>query len=105
MKKPFSRSTLSTTLRNRRSHAGCVLQAQNWKAQYRNTQNQVQVRNQNIFNLQRQIIALQNNPPNMLLKVSPFERTYIIRPGALDGNKEVTNVVVNEYKFSDNLLN
>ncbi|GES86485.1 hypothetical protein GLOIN_2v1773489 [Rhizophagus clarus] len=46
----------------RRRHAGCVRQAQNWKGQYRNSQNQVQARDQNILNLQGQILALQNNP-------------------------------------------
>ena len=51
------------TERWRRRHAGCVHQAQNWKDQYRNSQNQVQVRDQNIFNLQQQIFALQNNLP------------------------------------------
>ena len=49
----------------RRRHAGCAQQAQNWKGQYRNSQNQVQVRNQNIFNLQQQIFVLQNNPPQV----------------------------------------
>jgi hypothetical protein len=46
----------------RRKHVGCVRQAQNWKGQYRNSQNQVQARDQNILNLQGQILALQNNP-------------------------------------------
>jgi hypothetical protein len=49
----------------RRRHAGCVRQAQNWKGQYRNSQNQVQARDQNIINLRQQILALQNNPLNM----------------------------------------
>src|SRR6266540_890004 len=49
----------------RRRHAGCVRQAQNWKGQYRNLQNQVQARDQNILNLQGQILTLQNNPPNI----------------------------------------
>src|ERR1044072_7467224 len=49
----------------RRKHVGCVRQAQNWKGQYRNSQNQVQARDQNILNLQGQILALQNNPPNI----------------------------------------
>jgi len=49
----------------RRRHIGCVRQAQNWKGQYRNSQNQVQARDQNILNLQGQILALQNNPPNI----------------------------------------
>src|ERR1044071_3421245 len=49
----------------RRRHAGCIRQAQNWKGQYRNSQNQVQARDQNILNLQGQILALQNNPPNI----------------------------------------
>src|SRR5436190_18041261 len=52
----------NNTERWRRRHAGCVRQAQNWKGQYRNSQNQVQVRDQNILNLQQQIFALQNNP-------------------------------------------
>src|SRR5256885_7722558 len=50
------------TERWRRRHAGCVYQAQNWKGQYRNSQNQVWARDQNILNLQGQILALQNNP-------------------------------------------
>src|SRR3954464_15394251 len=50
------------TERWRRRHAGCVRQAQNWKGQYRNSQNQVQARDQNILNLQGQILALKNNP-------------------------------------------
>src|SRR3990170_2849564 len=50
------------TERWRRRHIGCVRQAQNWKGQYRNSQNQVQARGQNILNLQGQILALQNNP-------------------------------------------
>ena len=33
-----------------------------WKGRYRNSQNQIQAQNQNIFNLQGQILALQNNP-------------------------------------------
>src|SRR5207302_9215754 len=53
------------TERWRRRHAGCVRQAQNWKGQYRNSQNQVRARDQNILNLQQQILALQNNPPNI----------------------------------------
>src|SRR6266542_4409228 len=53
------------TERWRRRHAGCVHQAQNWKGQYRNSQNQVQARDQNILNLQQQILTLQNNPPNI----------------------------------------
>jgi len=53
------------TERWRRRHIGCVRQAQNWKGQYRNSQNQVQARDQNILNLQGQILALQNNPPNI----------------------------------------
>src|ERR1043166_7545238 len=51
------------TERWRKRHAGCAQQARNWKGQYRNSQNQVQVRNQNIFNLQQQIFALHNNLP------------------------------------------
>src|SRR5688572_32632661 len=50
------------TERWRRRHIGCVRQAQNRKGQYRNSQNQVQARDQNILNLQEQILALQNNP-------------------------------------------
>ena len=53
------------TERWRRRHIGCVRQAQNWKGQCRNSQNQVQARDQNILNLQGQILALQNNPPNI----------------------------------------
>jgi hypothetical protein len=33
-----------------------------WKGRYRNSQNQIQVQNQNIFILQQQILVLQNNP-------------------------------------------
>ena len=50
------------TERWRRRHAGCVHQAQNWKGQYRNSQNQVWAHDQNILNLQGQILVLQNNP-------------------------------------------
>ncbi|GET58845.1 hypothetical protein GLOIN_2v1885507 [Rhizophagus irregularis DAOM 181602=DAOM 197198] len=53
------------TERWRRRHAGCIRQAQNWQRQYRISQTQVQVQAQNILNLQQQILALQNNPPNM----------------------------------------
>ncbi|CAB4443454.1 unnamed protein product [Rhizophagus irregularis] len=49
----------------RRRHAGCIRQAQNWQRQYRISQTQVQAQAQNILNLQQQILALQNNPPNM----------------------------------------
>ncbi len=49
----------------RRRHADCIHQAQNQKGQYRNLQNQVQARDQNILNLQQQILTLQNNPPNI----------------------------------------
>ena len=49
----------------RRRHASCIRQAQNWKAQCRNTQNQMQARDQNILNLQQQIFVLQNNPPQV----------------------------------------
>ncbi|CAB4430956.1 unnamed protein product [Rhizophagus irregularis] len=53
------------TERWRRRHAGCIRQAQNWQRQYRISQTQVQAQAQNILNLQQQILALQNNPPNM----------------------------------------
>ena len=40
-----------------------------WKERYRNSQNQIQVQNQNIFILQQQILALQNNPPQNMAAV------------------------------------
>ncbi|GBB92649.1 hypothetical protein RclHR1_02040011 [Rhizophagus clarus] len=40
-----------------------------WKGRYRNSQNQIQVQNQNIFNLQQQILVLQNNPPRNMAAV------------------------------------
>ncbi|RGB23752.1 hypothetical protein C1646_774061 [Rhizophagus diaphanus] len=49
----------------RRRYAGCIRQAQNWQRQYRISQTQVQVQVQNNLNLRQQILALQNNPPNM----------------------------------------
>ncbi|CAB4435830.1 unnamed protein product [Rhizophagus irregularis] len=53
------------TERWRRRHAGCIRQARNWQRQYRISQTQVQAQAQNNLNLQQQILALQNNPPNM----------------------------------------
>src|SRR4051794_10227522 len=63
------------TERWRRRHAGCVRQAQNWKGQYRNSQNQVQNQNQNIFILQQQILVLQNNPPQNMAAIEHVMQT------------------------------
>ena len=71
------------TERWRRRHAGCVRQAQNWKGQYRNSQNQVQAQNQNIFNLQQQILALQNNPPQNMANVHEIYQILTPRLGQI----------------------
>src|SRR4051812_20356239 len=53
----------------RRTHADSQNRHLKWKGRYRNSQNQIQVQNQNIFNLQQQILALQNNPPRNMAAV------------------------------------
>src|SRR5436190_10072710 len=74
----------------RRKHVGCVRQAQNWKGQYRNSQNQIQAQNQNIFNLQQQILALQNNPPQNMAAIEHVMQTlapYLASLPAYDGQE------------------
>jgi hypothetical protein len=53
----------------RRAYADSQNRHLKWKGRYRNSQNQIQVQNQNIFNLQQQILALQNNPPRNMAAV------------------------------------
>ena len=50
------------TERWRRTYADSQNRHLKWKGRYRNSQNQIQVQNQNIFILQQQILVLQNNP-------------------------------------------